>query len=310
MTEKILKLVQEKGYRPNMLVRGVLSGRTKTIGVVIPASDFFSEIIHGIHDALARVGYAMILVWNEDHMAAPESKKELEHIHSLIDRRVDGVILRPTHDAISEMYFDEVYQRGIPIVIVGRELPLTNYDFAGTDDWAGGELAAKHLLALGHRRLGQIAGPSSVSTAKGRRLGFEKAVADFGGSATCLTIEAPGFLGVKPQILRLLQAKPRPTAVFAANDDAAAEIYETAAELGLKVPDDLSVVGFGDLVFAGYMTPPLTTLKQYSYAIGEEAAGLMLARCSGFIKGAPHAKAKKIKLLPTLVERGSTRAYP
>ena len=308
MTGKILRLVQEKGYRPNMLVRGVLSGKTKTIGVVIPADGFFSEIVHGIHDCLTRAGYAMFLVWNDDHMVAPDSKKELEYIHSLVDRRVDGIILRPTHDEVSQMYFNEVHLRGIPMVIVVREIAPAHYDFVGTDDRAGGELAAKHLLELGHRCLGQIAGPSIVSTSRGRRLGFESAVADFGPTASCLTIEAPGFSNAKTQILELLQSTPRPTAVFAANDDAAAEIYVIAASLGLRIPDDLSVIGFGDLVFAPHLTPPLTTLRQNPYSIGENAAALMLTKCASKHKKKPAPEVMNIKFLPTLVVRGSTCA--
>lgn len=304
MTEKILKLVGEKGYRPNMLVRGMQTGQTKTIGVVVPADGFHSGIVQGIHDHLDSAGYAMILVWNKENIAAPDSRKELEYIHRLVDRRVDGVILRPTHDDVSDMYFKEVSERGIPLVIVDRELARTHYDFAGTDDRAGGEMAARHLLGLGHRSLGQLAGPSSVSTAKDRRLGFEKAVAEFGKGAVCRTIEAQHFDHVEKEILQLLQSNPRPTAIFGANDNTAREIYEMAATLGLKVPGDLSVVGFADLEFARFLVPSLTTIQQDPYGIGEEAAKLLLARCKADKTGEKH---EAIRLKPGLIVRASTR---
>ncbi len=308
--EKILKAVKDKGYRPNFLVLGMQTGQTKTIGVVVPPDDFHSGIVQGIHDYLDNAGYAMILVWNKEHVASLDSRKELEYIHRLVDRRVDGVILRPTHDDVSDLYFKEVSERGIPLVVVDRELASTHYDFVGTDDIAGGEMAAKYLLGLGHRCLAQIAGPSFVSTSKDRRIGFERAVAEFGQDAVCRTIEAPEFRNVEKEVLQLLQVNPRPTAVFGANDNTASEVYKVAVSLGIKIPEDLSVIGFGDLVLGGYMSPPLTTLRQNTYKIGEEAAKMLLGRCAG---GKVRTSTQgKIRLKPELVVRGSTsvcRAY-
>lgn len=302
-TERILKAAERKGYRPNMLVRGIQTGQTKTIGVVIPANAFLSEVVHGVHDALDRAGYAMILVWNTENIAEPDSRVELEYLHRLVDRRVDGVILRPTHDDASDMYFSEISERGIPLVVVDRLLARAKYDFVGTDDRCGAEMAARHLLDLGHRRLGQLAGPSSVSTSRDRRVGFEKAVADFGRGATCRTIEAADFQNVEKEITKLLLSKPRPTAVFGANDHTAREIYQVAAKLGLKMPIDLSVVGFADLNFASWMSPPLTTVRQNPYRIGAAAAELMLARCG--LKGKGEGR-ETIRLKPELVVREST----
>jgi len=307
MTARILKAVKEKGYRPNLLVRGIQTGQTKTIGVVMPADEFHSGIVQGIHDSFDQAGYAMILVWNAEYMATPDSQKELMYIHRLLDRRVDGVILRPTYDDATKMYFSEILERGIPLVIVDRKLVGVATDFVGTDDYAGGVMAAKHLLDLGHRRLGHIAGPSRVRTAKDRRRGFEAAVAEYGNGASCRTIEAAGFRSVKAEALQLLQSQPRPTAVFGANDHTAAEICETARSLGLHVPGDISVVGFGDLAFGEYMSPPLTTIRQHPYRIGEEAAMLLLARCTGISKTGDAASAQNIILKPELVVRGSTR---
>lgn len=302
MTARILKMAREKRYRPNALVRGMQTGRTGTIGVIVPSDGFYSWIVKGLHDQLARAGYLIYLVWNDEHVAAPDSNRELEYLHRLMDRRVEGVILRPTHDDVTDMYFSEVMGRGIPLVVVDRELTRTKCDFAGTDDFEGGAMAARHLLELGHRRLGQVAGPSVVSTAKDRRLGFEREVAEFGQGATCSTIEAEGFQNTKSEIRRLLSLDPRPTGVFGPSDFAAREMYEVAAELGLKVPRDLSVVGFADLPFAEWLSPPLTTLRQDPLGIGEAAAGLLLSQCAKGVRG----KQKKVKLKPGLVVRGST----
>jgi len=302
-TEKILMAAKQGGYRPNMLVRGMQTGQTRTIGVVIPASTFLSEVVHGVHDALDRAGYAMILVWNTENIAEPDSKAELEYIHRLVDRRVDGVILRPTHDDATDVYFSEIAERGIPIVVVDRLLSRTKYDFVGTDDRDGAEMAARHLLELGHCCVGQLAGPSSVSTSRDRCTGFEKAIAEFGDGATCRTIEAANFQDVEKEITELLLSKPRPTAVFGANDHTAREIYEVAGKLGLRIPQDLSVVGFADLSFASWMSPPLTTIRQKPYDIGKAAAKIILARCGN---GKTAHVPEKIRLKPELVVRGST----
>ena len=304
--DRILAMVKKERYRPNALVHGLQTGHTNTVGVIVPAGGFHSEIVHGIHDCLDVAGYSMFLVWNKEDVAVPDSRKELEYIHRLIDRRVDGVILRPAHDDVSNIYFSEVWERGVPLVVIDRELSNVRCDFAGTDDEAGGRLAAEYLLSLGHRRLGQIAGPSAVSTAKDRRIGFEKAVAEFGRSAACRTIEAPTFANVKKEALQLMQSNPRPTAVFGVNDDAARDLFGVAATLGLRIPGDLSVVGFGDLPYGEYLLPSLTTFRQNTYGIGEKAAKLLLARCAG--GRSRTAKQDRIRLKPELVIRGSAVA--
>jgi DNA-binding LacI/PurR family transcriptional regulator len=188
---------------------------------------------------------------------------------------------------------------------VDRELPGVRCDFAGTDDTTGGRLAAEHLLKLGHRRLGHLAGPRSVSTARGRRSGFEDAVATWGRRASCRTVEGFHFSGLRQEALNLLHARPRPTAVFCVNDDAAADLYGAAAELGLNIPRDLSVVGFADLPVASWLRPALTTLRQDPYRLGREAVRIVLERRDG-----PPRKAGPIvvRLKPDLVVRKSTAA--
>ncbi len=309
MTARILNAAAKKGYRPNLLVRGIQTGQTKTIGVVMPADDFYSGIMHGIHDSLERAGYAMILVWDAEHVATPDSQKELIAIHGLLDRRVDGVILRPTHDDATRMYFSEIHERGIPLVIVDRELAEVASDYVGTDNYSGGMMAARHLLDLGHRHLGHIAGPNRISPAKDRRRGFEDAVADYGDGASCLTIEATNFHSVKTEVLHLLQSTPRPTAVFGANDLVATEIYSTAKSLGLNIPKDISIIGFGNLTFGQFMSPALTTIHQHPYRIGEEAAQLLLARCSEKITGTNSTPIQVKKITPDLVVRESTQIH-
>jgi len=301
---RVLAAAERLRYRPNLLMHGVRTGRTRTVGVVVPASTpFLAGILQGIHDALDEADYAMLVAWNPLHFAAPENRVERRHIRRLLERRVDGFILRPTHDAATDDDFREVRKEGLPLVVVDRELPGVRCDFAGTDDEAGARMAADHLLALGHRRLGHLAGPRTVSTARLRRRGFERAVAAFGRGAACRVVEGPDFRGLRDEALRLLRARPRPTAVFCANDDAASALYEAAAARGLRIPQDLSVVGFADLPVASWLRPALTTVRQDPYRIGQEAARIVLARCAG---SPPRDRPFDVRLKPELVVRGST----
>ncbi len=302
--DRVLAAAATLRYRPNSLVRGILSGRSRTIGVVVPASTFFlAGILRGIHDALAAADHVLLLSWNPLHFAAPGNVVERRHIHRLLEHRVDGLILRPTHDAATDDDYREILERRLPLVTVDRELPGVACDFAGTDDAGGARMAAGHLLGLGHRRLGHLAGPGAVSTARRRREGFERAVAAFGRGAACRAVEGPDFRGLRDEALRLLRTRPRPTAVFCANDDAAASLYEAADALRLRIPQDLSVVGFADLPHAVWMRPPLTTVRQDPVAIGREAARIVLARCAG---GARCDGPIAVRVKPELIVRGST----
>ena len=301
--KRVLAAAEALRFRPNSLVRGILSGRTGAIGVVVPASTpFLAEVVHGIHDALSDADQAMLLAWNPLHYASPRNRSELRHIHRLLEHRVDGIILRPTHDEACREEFREIWERRLPLVVVDRELPGVRCDFAGTDDETGGRLAARHLLNLGHRCLGHLAGPRSVSTARHRRAGFENAVAAW-GRASCRTVEAPHFSGIRKEALSLLRARPRPTAVFCVNDDAASDLYGAAAELGLDIPRDLSVVGFADLPLASWLRPALTTLRQDPYRLGREAVRIVLERRDG-----PPGQAGpiEVRLKPDIVVRKSS----
>lgn len=176
----------------------------------------------------------------------------------------------------------------------------------GTDDEAGGRLAAEHLLSLGHRRVAHIAGSDLVSTSRRRRRGFEETIRAGGG--TCVSLEDPSFgrfesvSGEIDVATQLLNTTPRPTAVFAVNDYMAAAVYDAAAERGLRIPDDLSVVGFADLKHVRLLRPTLTTIRQCPEEIGREAAQLVLGRLDGKFDRAPQKR-----LLPvTLVSRAST----
>lgn len=225
---------------------------------------------------------------------------EIDFIHRLLDQRVDGLIFWPSDETVSDTYLKEVWERSIPLVAVDRHLPQTKADFSGTDDVAGGRIAAEHLLALGHRHLAHVGGEAWVSTYADRRRGFEQAIAARGLVAT--TVDCHGcdsYHTVRP----LLESADRPTAIFTASDLMAPGIYRAATECGLAVGRDLAVVGFADLPEICGFLPGLSTLRQDPYRIGWHAVRLLLDRIEGV---ANNAKPRTSRLVPQLIVRASS----
>jgi DNA-binding LacI/PurR family transcriptional regulator len=291
-------------YRPNLLVQGMQTGRSRTIGVMVPVDDpFHAELVCGIHDTLVAADYAPLVLWSGSSRPLSRTVTELEQLHRLIDRRVDGIILRPVTDDADDVYFREAVSRDLPVIAVDRVLAKVQVDFVGCADADGARLVAEHLLALGHRHLGHVAGALFTSTGRQRHDAFLATAAAAG--ATCLVVEDPTFSDGEMQARQLLAASPRITAVFCANDLLAAGAYRAAARLGRRIPADLSIIGFGDLPIAALMAPPLTTVHQPAYQIGSEAAARMLVRCAG------ERSAPRRRLVPvTFTPRASTARVP
>lgn len=282
---KVLAAAERLRYRPNLLVHGMQTGKTRMIGVMAAPFDFFwSEVLYGIHDVLTAADHVPIMVWTAHDGPGPRRRNaagnELSQIHRLLDRRIDAVILWPPFASLFKAHVDEFSSRDIPVVTIDHELPDEfKADFVGTDESAGGRLVAEHLLSLGHRRFGHLAGPHDLSWAMRRRDAFESTIGKVAGTS-CVTMEANLRIveqGIE-QARALLRLPERPTAIFAATDPLAKAIYHAARELKIKIPGDLSVVGYADDDFAQDMEPPLTTVRQSGYEIGRRAAELAVAR--------------------------------
>lgn len=298
---RILQAAERLKYRPNLLVRSIQTGRTRMIGVMMPPYDFFwSEILYGIHDVLTEADHVPITLWTSHHgSGVPRNRvpadNELRQIHRLIDRRVDGVILWPPFASLFSNHVHEFSSRQLPIVTIDHEMPAEfRADLVASEDHVGPRLVAEYLLSKGHRRFGHIAGSSVATWAVVRRNAFDDAVAA-ASDATCTTLEASpteDYTLAIAQARELLDLPHRPTAIFAATDLYAKQVYKAAAERGLRIPEDLSVVGYADDDFAGEMSPPLTTVRQPAYEMGRKAAELVLGRSTG-----------------ELAQRGPIRAY-
>ena len=308
--DRVLAAAERLRYRPNLLVHGIQTGKTKMIGVMAPPFDFYwSEVLYGIHDVLTAADHVPINVWTAHSGPGPRRKNapggELAQIHRLLDRRIDGVILWPTFASLFSEHVHEFSSRDLPVVTIDHELPPAfGADSVGSDEAAGGRMVAEHLLSLGHIRIGHLAGPSELAWSHGRRESFEQTLQQ-NRHATCVTVQANLLTPIQgfEQARELLTLRERPTSIFAATDPLAKTVYHVAAELGLRIPQDLSVVGFADDDFANEMSPPLTTVRQSGYETGREAAKLVLGRSLGTILT---GKTQRVRVPVELIVRQST----
>ncbi|RKP58614.1 LacI family DNA-binding transcriptional regulator [Pararobbsia silviterrae] len=267
--QAVEKAIAEFQYQPNVLARSLASGRTHTIGVLTQAiaSPFYGEWLRGIEDTLREPGLTPLFV--SSHWSPEEEAARLEQ---LLARRVDGVIV--LHGQISEDLLVR-YSARAPLVVLGRSLaPRASLACLPIDNEAGARDATEHLLGLGHRHIAFVAGPPDHGDSIERLVGYRSALADAGVAFDESLVvqadftEAGGFRAME----RLLDAAPHLTAVFCSNDQMAYGARLVLYRRGIRVPEDVSLVGFDDLPTSVYMTPPLTTVRQPTYEIGCLAA--------------------------------------
>ncbi len=303
--KRILHVARQMRYRPNMLVRGIQTGKTNTMGVVVPPYDsYWTEVLYGIHDELAAVDHVCINVWcpsTNNSGSYPEMLQE--QLHRLIDRRVDGLILW-AHAApqYNESMIEDLQARDLPVVTIDHELPFA--DCVETDERLGATLAAQHLLELGHKHIAHLGWDGHYEWANLRRQFFEQTIAQT-GNASCLTVACGEDEEVEGAVRNLLSAKPRPTAIFACSDRVAKIIYTVAQQMGLHIPRDLSVMGFADLEFSPWLQPSLTTIKQNGRKVGMAAAKALVERSCSESEDLPR---RVIQIECEIVKRNSTAA--
>jgi LacI family transcriptional regulator len=297
--ERVLRAAERLGYRPNPIARGLKTNRSFTVGVVIPdlTNPLFPPIVRGIEDRLTEAGYTALIV-NTDN----DADRERTQIAAMRARQVDGFIAataRLDHELLAE-----AGAGGTPLVLVNRSFEDGSVPAVTVDDREGIRLAVEHVAALGHRRIGHLAGPQNVSTGHRRYLGFLEAMRTAGlevpagyVSFTAAFTESEGTRASA----ELLRRQPRVTAVVAGNDRLAIGCYDTLAAHGLSCPEDVSIVGFNDMPFVDRLRPPLTTVRVPQREIGTVAADLLLQQLSD-----PSQPAREILLEPALVIRAST----
>lgn len=272
---RVEQALQVLGYQPNVLARSLRRGKTNTIGVILPdnANPYFAEVVRGIEDASFSQGYSVILCNSDNDLA-----KERLYTNVLIEKQVDGIIFVAA--GISDENIQNLSSRGVPAVLVDRQVPGVQLDSVVADNLDGGIMATRHLLDLGHTSIACIAGPQGVPSSKERVAGFLQALeaADLEAGPDQVVEGDFQYQGGYEAAQQLSQADSPPTAIFACNDLMAIGAYRYAHENKLPIPQDISIIGFDDIHLASYTNPPLTTVRQSKAEMGSKAADLLIER--------------------------------
>jgi LacI family transcriptional regulator len=292
--------IAELGFVPNPVARGLAGGRTLSVGVVTQAIDspFYGIALRGIEDELDRAGYSALFV--SGHWNATE---EARCIDALRSRRVDGIIVLTGR--LSEAAL-RACAKSVPMVVTGRNLKAPNLFALNFDNVSGACLATEHLIRLGHRRIAFIAGVPAHPDAVEREQGYRQALA-VAGIAVDENLVVPGQFheeSGRQAMEQLLQGRQRFSAVFAANDQMAYGALLALHQRGMKVPEDVSLVGFDDLATSLYALPPLTTVHQPGYELGRLAASAMLQLLAG------HKPTAEVPAPRLVVRESSARPRP
>jgi DNA-binding LacI/PurR family transcriptional regulator len=289
----VLDAADELGYRPNVLARNLASRRSKTIGVVLNDlhNPFFAEVADGIQSA-ADVAEYRLLYGNGKHSIAGEA----EAVETFLQFRVDGVILAGSLDVATM----EKAARSAAVVVVGRTEKSESVDTVSTDGQAGAALAVDHLIELGHHRIAHLDGGAGAGAAE-RSAGYVESMHRHGLSQHVQIVTGDyDESGGQGGAAELLAAPARPTAIFASNDLSAIGALDHIVSTGLRVPDDISVIGFDNTALSSLSHVSLTTINQPSDDLGQAAIDLILDRLDGRTASTQYVGT------PTLVVRTST----
>ena len=296
--QRIEALLRETEYRPNGVARGLKLRQTLVLAVVIPdiTNPFFAALFRGVEDGASPRGYNVLLC-NTD--GSPERQRS--HLQSLHARRVDGVILASSF--LKDPTVRWLRHQRIPYVLVNRYSDEAHDPFVGSDDLVGGRIATAHLADLGHRRIGHLAGKATVSTGVLRRRGYLAALTQGGLPTDPRLVIESGYTeeGGARAAERLLSLDDRPTAIFAVTDMTAVGAFGAARRMGLRIPEDVAIVGYNDIPLASRMMPALTTVHVPIHDFGSVAARLLLEQIE---TGEPSQR--RVIFNPELIVRGST----
>mgnify|MGYP000406874709 CR=1 FL=1 len=275
--ERIWQAARELGYRPNSLARGLVRGKTQTIGVLIPRMDssFHALIMDGIQEVCTATDYRVLLA-DSRHSA----ELEIRQVEMLLEHRVDGIISIAVAGAPSGSWVRMLKREGVPLVIVDEHTFEGEADCVVSDDVTGAMIAVKHLLHLGHRRIVHLGAGADMSAARDRHVGYLLALQSAGIEPREEWVRGDSFFmpveRIHEIVRELLNLSEPPTALFAANDDLAAEAIHVAREHGISVPQQLAVVGYGNTEVGRHLR--LTTVHQDPRQMGQIAARRLMHR--------------------------------
>ena len=291
--------IRELNYVPSAVARSLKSNTTKTIGMLIPncSNPYFAEIVRSVEDHCFGAGYALILCNTDD-----DPHRQAAYLQVISEKRIDGAIIISTGEDKDLLRL----LKGLPIptVLLDREIKEVNCDLVETAHLQGALMATEHLIELGHRRIACLAGPANLNSSAQRIEGWRTALAQSGLAAEASDLlwhsdfSSQGGFTTMQAILRSPQV---PTAVFVCNDLMGLGALSAAHEAGVRIPQDMSLIGFDDIELARFACPALSTIAQPKQRIGVTAVDMVLERIQG-----GRVEARQVILQPELIVRNST----
>ncbi len=301
--KRVLKRMKELDYQPNLAARSLITGQSWSIGLVVPdlLHPFFAQVAKAISAEIRNRSYCLLISSSDE-----DPQVEEQEIRQLVARRVDVLLIASARSSPASFKFLEGQQ--VPYILLDRQIDGLKANFIGVNDVEVGLIATRHLIEQGCRRVAHIRGPE-VSTARGRLEGYRQALAEFKGRTLPEQVVSLGSSGDHrgekggyTATMELLHSKTRPDAIFCFNDPSALGALRAIEEAGLRIPDDIAVVGCGNLPYGDLLRVPLTSVDQGSENIGKLAATLALQLAASKSRPAP----KSHLIPPRIVVRASS----
>jgi LacI family transcriptional regulator len=300
--ERVERAMGELGFVRNESARLLRAGRSRTLAYVMldATNPFFTDVAQGMESAAEQADLSLFLC-NSDN----DPERERRYLSRLQEQRVQGVLITPNDP--DDPTLDAMARQGTPVVVVDRVRDAESLCSVAVDDTLGGWLAAQHLLDLGHRRIAFVGGPERIGQVRDRRSGAAAAVSDAGLApdrlvevrTEAMTVAEGRGAGGR---IAGMPAAERPTAAFCANDLLALGLLQSSVSLGMRVPDDLAIVGYDDIDFAAAAAVPLTSVRQPRRQLGRRATELLVDEATN-----PQHRHERVLFTPELVARASTR---
>ncbi|EJD6539693.1 ribose operon transcriptional repressor RbsR [Providencia rettgeri] len=300
ITLRVKNAIEELNYAPSALARSLKMNRTNTIGMLLTTSNnpFYAEVVRGVERSCYERGYSLILCNTEGDL------QRMNHsLETLLQKRVDGLLIMCTE---VQGPSKDVFTRypSVPTVMMDWSPFDSVGDVIQDNSFLGGEIATRYLIDSGFTRIACIAGPQDKSPARARYQGFIQAMeqAKIEVNEDYIIFSDFEFAGGFESMNKLLELSMPPQAIFAGNDAMAVGAYQAIFQKGIKVPDDISIIGYDDIDLSPYMIPPLTTIHQPKDKLGKQAVDQLIYRMDN-----PEADASVLVLTPELIERQSVR---
>lgn len=278
--EKVQALAKALNYRPNPFAQSLRSEAPKVIGVVLPdlVTHYYSAVLDGIEDYASKEGYSVIAMNSrEDH------EREMLAVDNFIGLHVEGIIACLSQDTVDYSHFEEIHRMGIPLVFFARTCLPELFSSVVANGAEAAELATRHLIETGSRRIAFIGGPNHLDMVKRRKHGYLEALKAFGIpiDRSIVVCEKISFDAAHETAMRMLRSDCPPDAILAFNDVVTYAAFDAIKSLGLRIPQDVAIIGFTDTDASTLVTPKMSTIEDQSHRTGEKACELLMRNIAG-----------------------------